>query len=115
MNCEYCGAALPANANNCPACGAAVTNPVAAKPTTNAALTPGAKIPNYLVWSILTTIFCCVPCGIAAIVYSSKVSTLEARGDYAGAQAASSKAKLWCIVSAVLGAIIGIIAVAAGD
>ena len=28
MNCEYCGAALPANANNCPACGAAVSHPV---------------------------------------------------------------------------------------
>lgn len=25
MNCEYCGAALPAGANNCPSCGAAVT------------------------------------------------------------------------------------------
>ena len=27
MNCEYCGAALPANANNCPACGAPVSHP----------------------------------------------------------------------------------------
>ena len=25
MNCEYCGAAIPAGANNCPSCGAAVT------------------------------------------------------------------------------------------
>ena len=25
MNCEYCGAAIPAGAANCPSCGAAVT------------------------------------------------------------------------------------------
>lgn len=25
MNCEYCGAAIPAGANNCSSCGAAVT------------------------------------------------------------------------------------------
>ena len=25
MNCEYCGAAIPAGAGNCPSCGAAVT------------------------------------------------------------------------------------------
>ena len=25
MNCEYCGATIPAGAGNCPACGAAVT------------------------------------------------------------------------------------------
>ena len=31
-------------------------------------------VPNYLVWAILATIFCCIPFGIVAIVYSSQVS-----------------------------------------
>lgn len=114
MNCEYCGAALPANASNCPACGAAVSRPVVAAPA-YAALGAGPKIPNYMVWSVLVTVLCCIPGGIVAIIYSSKVSTLVAQGDYAGAQAASAKAKLWCIVSAIVGAIVGVIMVAASE
>ena len=114
MNCEYCVAALPANANNCPACGAAVSRPVATTATANTGSAPGAKIPNYLVWSILTTIFCCVPFvfpwfgipfGITAIVYSSKVLSSIERGDYVKAQRASLKAKRFCLIAAVIGAI----------
>ena len=54
------------------------------------------NIPNYLVQSILVTLCCCMPFGIAAIVYASKVEGLERMGDIAGAQEASAKAKMWC-------------------
>jgi|TARA_B100000959_G_C14848671_1_gene569148 hypothetical protein len=54
------------------------------------------RIPNYLVQSILVTLCCCMPFGIAAIVYASKVEGLERMGDIAGAQEASGKAKMWC-------------------
>lgn len=60
----------------------------------------GASIPNYLWQSIVVTIFCCWPLGIPAIVYAAKVDGLRARGDIAGAMAASSSAKTWCIVAA---------------
>ena len=37
-------------------------------------------IPNYLVWSILVTIFCFLPTGIAAIVFSTQVDSKLAAG-----------------------------------
>jgi hypothetical protein len=77
----------------------------------------GANVPNYLVWSILTTLLCCLPTGIVAIVYSSQVSTKLAAGDYTGAVDSSNKARTWCIVSAAVGLVGGIIwfAVVAGS
>lgn len=62
-----------------------------------------AKPENYLVWSILATLCCCVPTGIAAIVYAAQVDSKWATGDYAGATKASENAKLWSIVSLILG------------
>ena len=42
---------------------------------------PVGQVPNnYLVWSILVTIFCCIPFGIVAIVKSSQVNGLWAQG-----------------------------------
>ena len=60
---------------------------------------------NYLIWAILTTVFCCPPLGIASIVNAAKVSSVYAAGDYAGAQKASDDAKKWAIWSAVGGGI----------
>ena len=57
------------------------------------------NIPNYLVQSILVTIFCCLPSGIAAIVFSSQVNSKLAVGDFEGASESSRKAKLWCWIS----------------
>lgn len=50
---------------------------------------------NWLVESILVTIFCCLPFGIVAIINAAKVNSLVAVGDYAGAQAASKDAGKW--------------------
>ncbi|MBI3260292.1 MAG: CD225/dispanin family protein [Ignavibacteriae bacterium] len=57
------------------------------------------NVPNYLVQSILVTIFCCMPTGIAAIIFSSQVNTKLAVGDFDGARESSRKAKLWCWIS----------------
>lgn len=62
---------------------------------------------NYLVWSILVTVLCCIAGGIVALVYSSKVNSCYDRGDYEGAVSASNTARTWCIVSAVVGFIGG--------
>ena len=67
------------------------------------------NVQNYLVQSILVTIFCCLPSGIAAIVFSSQVNTKLAAGDYDGAMDSSKKAKLWCWVSFGIGGGIGLI------
>ena len=50
---------------------------------------------NYLVESILVTIFCCLPFGIAGIVFASQVNSKYAAGDFDGAIQASKDAKKW--------------------
>lgn len=54
-----------------------------------------AQVPNYLVQAILVTLFCCLPFGIASIIYASQVNTKLAIGDIPGAMAASKQAKLF--------------------
>lgn len=62
----------------------------------------GAPKPdNYLVWAILSTVLCCLPAGIVAIVFATKVDSAWAMGDVAGARAASESAKKWSIISAI--------------
>lgn len=63
----------------------------------------GRKPDNYLVWAILSTIFCCLPFGIVAIVFSAQVDGAWESGDHARAQSLSQKAKTWTMVSAGLG------------
>lgn len=59
------------------------------------------KPDNYLVWSILATVMCCIPFGIVAIVKSSKVDSLWAQGFYKEAIKSANDAKKWCIISAL--------------
>ncbi len=66
---------------------------------------PPPKPNNCLVWSILVTIFCCLPFGIVAIVKSSQVDTLWTSGNYDAARKAADEAETWCIIAAVCGAV----------
>lgn len=50
---------------------------------------------NYLIESILVTIFCCLPFGIVSIVFASQVNAKYDVGDYEGASKASEEAKKW--------------------
>ena len=59
------------------------------------------KPDNYLVWAILSTVLCCWPFGVVAIVMASKVDSLWASGCYDEACQASKDAKKWSIISAV--------------
>jgi len=69
----------------------------------------GQQPDNYLVWSILVTLFCCLPLGIVAIVKSTQVNGLWAQGRYAEAQASADAAKKFVIWSAVAGVIVAVI------
>ena len=64
------------------------------------------QIPNYLWQSIVATVLCCMPFGVVAIVYAAKVDALVARGDLAGAKAASKSAKTWTGVAVGCGLVI---------
>ena len=108
MQCTKCGAAVNGGAGFCPACGTPVPangTPVAA----NQAAPAGVAVPNYMVWSILSTLFCCLIGGIVAIVYSSKVNTKLAQGDIEGAKAASKAAKGWNIANLVVGFVLPVL------
>lgn len=61
--------------------------------------------PTYLVWSILSVIFCCAIPGVVAIVYSTLVSSRFYAKDYEGSRKASEMAQIWIIASIVLGVV----------
>lgn len=65
------------------------------------------KPENYLVFAILTTVCCCLPFGIVAIVKAGKVNEYYAMQQYEMAQMASQETKKWCIIAAATGAVIG--------
>jgi hypothetical protein len=54
---------------------------------------------TWLVESILVTLFCCLPFGIAGIVNASKVESRFYAGDIDAANRYSAEAKKWTIVS----------------
>ena len=67
------------------------------------------QVPNNLVWSILSTLFCCLPAGIVSIVYAAQVNGKLAAGDIAGARESSEKAKKWAIWSVIAAVVVGIL------
>jgi hypothetical protein len=82
-----------------------------------ASVAPGAPPPppsvpekpkNYLVQSILVTLFCCLPFGVVAIVYSAQVDSKYRAGDYAGALHASKRASMWGWISFGIGIVVGV-------
>ena len=60
---------------------------------------------NNLVWAILTTLFCCLPLGVASIVFAAQVNGKWNSGDFAGAQQSADKAKKFAMWSAIIGVI----------
>jgi len=66
------------------------------------------NIQNYLWQSIVVTVLCCLPLGIPAIVYATKVNNALMQGDTDAARKASESAKMWCIISLVCGIVGGL-------
>jgi len=129
MFCSQCGANNADNALVCVQCGRSLQPgvpqppmqppPVQRPPVAQAPMVqpPGTTVPNYLAFAILTTIFCCLPAGIPAIVYAAQVNGKLQAGDIAGAQLSSKNAKMWCLISAGAGlavVLIYVLLIAAG-
>jgi hypothetical protein len=72
---------------------------------------PGLMPPDYLTGAVLATLCCCVPFGIAAIVYSSQARTRWSMGDQIGAINAANAARNWLIASIAVGALLGVLSV----
>ena len=66
---------------------------------------------NYMVWAILSALFCCVPFGIVSIVYASKVNDLWGQGKVVEAKSASDNARMWMLIGAGCGLFINMIAI----
>lgn len=64
------------------------------------------KPDNNLVLAIFTTICCCLPFGIVAIVKASSVNTLYLSGNYQAAVNAAAEAKKWSIWGIIAGVVI---------
>ena len=68
-------------------------------------------------WAILSTLFCCLPLGIASIVFAAQVNSKFAAGDLAGAQDSSDKARkfaLWATIAGVVIAVLYVILIIVG-
>ena len=59
--------------------------------------------PTYLAWSIVAMLLCCIPTGIVALIYATKVEPRYEGGDLEGARKASDSAEMWLIVTIVAG------------
>lgn len=110
MFCTQCGAGNPDGATVCAQCGRNLqSTPSLSVQPPGMPQAAGVYVPNYLVFSILTTVLCCLPTGIPAIIYSAQVNGKLQAGDIAGAQAASRNAKMWCWISFGLGLAVSLI------
>ena len=63
----------------------------------------GSPPKNYLIESILVTIFCCWPTGIAAIIFAAQVNTHWVAGRADEALKSSNSARTWTLVSFIVG------------
>lgn len=88
MYCRKCGTLNDDNAYKCVSCGEVLQQ-------IEATGEPPQHIPNYLAPAILVTLFCCLPFGIAAIVFAAQVNSKVQSGDIQGAMESSRKAKMW--------------------
>lgn len=70
---------------------------------------PPSKPGNNLVPAILVTLFCCLPFGIAAIVFASQVDSKYAAGDYAGAEASAARSKFWMWWALGVGLVVSVV------
>jgi len=66
---------------------------------------PRQHVHSYLVPAILSTICCCLPFGIVAIVFAAQVNAKLQAGDMQGALEASQKAKTWVWLAVAFGLI----------
>lgn len=76
---------------------------------TNQPQVPQAQPKNWLVESILVTIFCCLPFGVAGIVFAAQVNSKFASGDYSGAAEASKNAAKWTKIGFFCGIAVAVI------
>src|ERR1700685_693933 len=85
MFCTQCGAYNAHSASVCLHGGRTLQPaPSLSAQTPGIIQAPTVYVPNYLVFAILSTVLCCLPAGIPAIVYAAQVNGRLQAGDIAG-------------------------------
>lgn len=97
--CPDCGKECSSEAASCPHCGRPVYHSYQQAP--RPILPPPPK--NWLVKAILVTVLCCLPFGIVALVYSSRMDSAWCAGQQEMAQQAADNAKKWVIAGLATG------------
>ncbi|MGC4005821.1 MAG: CD225/dispanin family protein [Pirellulales bacterium] len=115
MFCRQCGYACPDGSTRCTQCGSPLTPPASQNPYASgyhvnvgnsAPISGEGKPPNYLVHAIISTVLCCWPLGIVAIVFAAQVDSKWYAGDQFGARHASNQAKTWAWISFGIGIVV---------
>lgn len=67
------------------------------------------KPDNNLAMAIFTTVCCCLPFGIVAIIKASSVNTLYLSGNQQAACVASADAKKWSMYGIIIGLVVDVL------
>lgn len=114
--CPQCGKPVADDVAFCPNCGASLKSTVQAQPQAQPSQAQAsqqvAQMPkDYLIWSILSILFCFWPLGVYAIILSSDVKTLWNAGRHQEAQDKSDKAKKMNIICLIIGCVTWLFAI----
>lgn len=122
--CLFCGQMNPDDASSC-YCGSTdleVVEPIEKRvqstpssPSKKTSRKTTGSIKTYLVPAILATLFCCMPFGIIAIVYTTKVTAKLEVGEQQEAAIASREALKWCWISFGMGLLSWIVLIVIGN
>lgn len=111
-NCINCYREIPDDSIFCPYCGVrqyAEQNQSAGQEEAQesaqqtAGQASGENWVPYLVLAIISTVCCCPPFGIVAIVYAARINNAIIANDSAEAQRAAGNARIWLIVAYAVG------------
>lgn len=77
-----------------------------------------SKIPNNLALAIVATVVslvaCCIPHGLVSLIFALQVNKKAAAGDIAGAENSAKQARMWALISIIIGIVGGVIAAVFG-
>ncbi len=72
-----------------------------------------APFNSHMTMAVVSTVCCCVPLGIVAIIKASQANSFYSAGNLEAANACAEKAQYWAILSMVLGGVAGLLATGA--
>ena len=108
--CSQCGHQLNDAAQFCPKCGNQVTTVSNnQQPQVQAEPSRPIKPDSHMFLAILSTLFCCFPLGMYAIILASKVDGLYLMGEYEEARMKANDAEEWAAIGMVCAIIVWLI------